>query len=230
MILARRGSRFYDNEHLAQFISFIFSSILGHLAQSAELLDRFVLPMKMIGLASDGMDSVAISTVSTFSTLDISSQDIIKSLIREAHPDRMSQEYLDKIINSVSNNWTTERAVRFNISFGMTAIGRRLFVTDQERVGIGLARMSTTDVIIIAYGGETQYVLRPVPGTREYSLLGDCFIHGLMDGMAVPKEDDPQSGFVLAGGLVGLGSYAAVASSGSEELGSIDQRGGSGGT
>jgi hypothetical protein len=40
------------------------------------------------------------------------------------------------------------------------------------------------DVVFVAMGAETPYLLRP-RGSGKYQLIGDCYVHGFMDGQAV---------------------------------------------
>lgn len=224
MTSAERNPRFDDHELLSQFINFISNSILKDFEQSAENLDRFVPGLEMIRLASDAMESRVISTDSTLSRLSSTSQEWIESLVRRAYSYRLSQEKLDKVVKAISGSWGTEGGARFDGSLGVTGIGRKLFVTTQGRLGIGPARMTTTDVIIIAYGGLTPFVLRPVPGThmQEYLLLGDCYIHNLMDGAAIPQVDDPPAEWFRLSEQPRQDMDTAAASGGTKEAGNID--------
>lgn len=75
---------------------------------------------------------------------------------------------------------------------------RRLFITDTGLIGIGPAGLQKGDKLHILLGGKAPFLLRG-SGTREiplianeprlgwkkppcYELIGDCFVHGLMDG------------------------------------------------
>lgn len=222
LVSAETEERIDDHGLSAHFISFIFNCILLNLKRFEKTLDRFVPSLEMIRIASDAMESGVIATDSAFSTLSSTQQEYIKNVIREAYSNRLSQEGLDKVLKAISDNWKSERAFAFDHSFGLTGLGRKLFLTNQGRVGIGPACMTTTDMIIIAYGGETPYVLRSVPDTQEYLLLGDCYIHDLMDGTAEPKDDDPPAEWFCLGGEPRQTMDTTVASSGAQEAGSID--------
>lgn len=185
---------------------------LSHDGLSEEKLDEFVQKF------SDRVEAFEIPSAPTLPQFTISTQDHIKTWIRQLNSNQLSQEELDKVIKQVMNTWDPTREADFKRAWTITGVGRKLFVTTQGRVGIGPARMSATDIIIIAYGGKTPYVLRPVPGTQEYSLIGDCYIHCLMDGSttAVPKDDDPPADWFCLGGKPGRTENPAVASNGSE--------------
>lgn len=220
------------DELLAQLISFLFNSMLSEIQQftSRGIRNRFVPGLQMIGLASDAMgESGVISTRSAFSRLSITTQKWLESLIRGNFTETLGQQEVDKVLKAISTYWSPERASRFDASRVATGHGRKLFVTTQGRVGIGPALMTTTDVIIIAYGGETPYVLRQIPDTQEYLLIGDCYIHNLMDGTATPKEDDPPAEWFCLGGQPRQTVDTAVVSSGIEEVGVIGQQCGAGG-
>jgi hypothetical protein len=66
--------------------------------------------------------------------------------------------------------------------------GRCFFTTDEPRyMGIGPEHMKAGDVIAVFYGARTPFVLRKVRKRRQkcYKLIGDCYIHGIMNGEAL---------------------------------------------
>jgi hypothetical protein len=65
---------------------------------------------------------------------------------------------------------------------------RRLFITQNKLLGLAPDESQIGDEIFILFGGQVLYVLRP---TKDYYLLvGECYIHGLMDGQALSRLDD----------------------------------------
>lgn len=178
------ASSFDHDKLLAQFISFMFNHFLRALHAAGKFEAEELQFLELIRLASRAMEH-GVPTSSTFSGLTTPSQDWIKSLIRE-HAGQLVQE---EIIQAISSYWNRKDARSFEFSYNLTGTGRKLFLTTQGHVGIGPARMTTTDVIIIAFGGKTPYVLRPVPGTQDYTLLGDCYIYGYMHGEAMCGKD-----------------------------------------
>lgn len=44
------------------------------------------------------------------------------------------------------------------------------------------------DEVCVLFGMEVPFILRPVPGSSslEYELVGECYVHGMMDGEACP--------------------------------------------
>ncbi|KAH6866350.1 heterokaryon incompatibility protein-domain-containing protein [Alternaria rosae] len=60
---------------------------------------------------------------------------------------------------------------------------RRFFVTESGRVGIGPRCMQPGDIVVVLRGGNKPFILRKkVDG---YWLLGQAYVHGIMDGEAV---------------------------------------------
>jgi hypothetical protein len=68
---------------------------------------------------------------------------------------------------------------------------RRLLVSDNDR-WLGLAPMDAQvgDKIVLLGGGKVPYILRPKDGaeTGYYELIGDAYVHGIMDGEAWNPE------------------------------------------
>jgi hypothetical protein len=83
--------------------------------------------------------------------------------------------------------WKSDIADSFHLSFLEACIGRRIFVTKKGYFGIGPAELEEGDEIYILAGGKLPLVLRPLPKSRPrtFELVGDCYVHGIMDGEAV---------------------------------------------
>jgi hypothetical protein len=61
----------------------------------------------------------------------------------------------------------------------------QLFTTHRGYVGLGLPGLVASDIVCIINGVVTPFILREyamVETTGARSLVGDCYIHGLMDG------------------------------------------------
>ncbi|KAE8376750.1 heterokaryon incompatibility protein-domain-containing protein [Aspergillus bertholletiae] len=85
---------------------------------------------------------------------------------------------------------------------------RRFFVTAHGRIGLGPAGTRDGDTVCIFPGGRTPFIIRrrPTEDTRleqrqnrypyvnlapsAYEILGDCYVHGLMDGAAMHIWED----------------------------------------
>lgn len=70
---------------------------------------------------------------------------------------------------------------------------RRIFITDHSYMGLGPPNLQPGDEIHVLLGGRTPFVLRPVHAIEGpvpfflYMLVGDCYLHGFMDGEAFIK-------------------------------------------
>jgi hypothetical protein len=60
---------------------------------------------------------------------------------------------------------------------------RRVAVTKKGYLAIVPPRSEAGDVVGIVLGAETPFVFRASEGKeREYALVGECYVHGIMDG------------------------------------------------
>ncbi|KAF5013205.1 hypothetical protein FDECE_784 [Fusarium decemcellulare] len=62
---------------------------------------------------------------------------------------------------------------------------RKFFITPTGYMGIGPPCMEPTDIVCVLFGGSTPYVVRPTSTEGEYLFVGECYVHGLMDGEAL---------------------------------------------
>ncbi|KAJ4406180.1 hypothetical protein N0V82_010181 [Gnomoniopsis sp. IMI 355080] len=141
--------------------------------------------MSLIRLASRGMKCNPPPAKTGLSALSESTKSWLKDFIASAHENELGQEQVTLIVDAISQHWSSAKSDMFSAEVQIYGSGRKFFVTTKGHIGLGPAKMSTTDVIVILYGGNTPYVLRPVPNTERYTLVGDCYIDGLMHGEAV---------------------------------------------
>jgi hypothetical protein len=76
----------------------------------------------------------------------------------------------------------------FQRDFAIACSGRRAFLTEKGYMGVGPTRIATGDDIYVLAGGSHPLVLRPFPTAKRsntFELVGDCYVHGIMDGEAV---------------------------------------------
>lgn len=73
-----------------------------------------------------------------------------------------------------------------------------LFVTDRGYLGLGHEGCTPGDTVCIFAGGEVPFLVRPHPGGAEkaFQFLGECYVHGVMDGEAW-DETAPLEQFLL---------------------------------
>jgi len=78
--------------------------------------------------------------------------------------------------------------------------GRKFFLTRLGRMGLGPMEAGIGDSLVICPGGKVVYVLRPLTEER-FELVGDCFVHGIMDGEAMKElidQEKPLERLVIA--------------------------------
>ncbi|KAK0624066.1 hypothetical protein B0T14DRAFT_517485 [Immersiella caudata] len=66
---------------------------------------------------------------------------------------------------------------------------RRLLVTKRGYIGLAPWNAETGDVVAVLHGGETPFLLRPAEEPGVYSLVGECFVYGIMGGEALGWEN-----------------------------------------
>ena len=75
------------------------------------------------------------------------------------------------------------RAMKFMELHHQAAYGRCFFTSKQGYMGLGPQLASYGCVIVVLLGGRTPYILRR-DGKHHYRFVGECFVHGLMNGEA----------------------------------------------
>ncbi|KAH6865642.1 heterokaryon incompatibility protein-domain-containing protein [Alternaria rosae] len=67
---------------------------------------------------------------------------------------------------------------------------RRFFITTDGRMGVGPPEMLPGDSIAILLGGNVPFCIRAVPDAPKghYTLVGETYVHGLMDREGVPAD------------------------------------------
>lgn len=61
---------------------------------------------------------------------------------------------------------------------------RKFFTTEKGYIGLGLKEIAAGDVVTFFTGARVPFVLRSQSGISEYLLVGDCYVHGVMNGEA----------------------------------------------
>jgi hypothetical protein len=66
-------------------------------------------------------------------------------------------------------------------------------VTESNLIGIGPPKIEIGDQVSILAGAQMPFVLREMPqnysGQGAYCLVGEAYVHGVMDGSAVEFDD-----------------------------------------
>ncbi|KAH8589917.1 heterokaryon incompatibility protein-domain-containing protein [Bisporella sp. PMI_857] len=109
-------------------------------------------------------------------------EDSDKAMEKHGDPEK-PQEFID-LISAVE------------MSINLRIIGWRFCNTEAGRIGRVLKPVKRGDIVCVFYGGEVPYVLRP-RGDGQYTFVGSCYIHGLMDGEALQIEGVEDQEFAI---------------------------------
>lgn len=71
---------------------------------------------------------------------------------------------------------------------------RSFFVTPGKLIGIGPPQLGVQDRIVIIAGAQMPFVVRSITDQNglqgQYTIIGEAYVHGVMDGSSVPLDDD----------------------------------------
>ena len=73
----------------------------------------------------------------------------------------------------------SDAAQRYKKEAERRCAGFRFFWTSNRDCGLGPGCMRTGDIIVVLYGGQTPFVLRP--RGDAYLILGQAYVHSIMD-------------------------------------------------
>jgi hypothetical protein len=110
--------------------------------------------------------------------------ELFKVFVRSVHTDEPS--YLDR-------NQDLPRLLLFSRALGFAAAHRRFFTTRNGHIGLTSPDSLPGDRVCIFLGGDTPFIIREnapasaEKGTRVWSLVGEAYVHGLMDGETLNK-------------------------------------------
>ena len=63
--------------------------------------------------------------------------------------------------------------------------GKKLFSTTSGHIGLGNVTLEPGDLVCVFLGGRTPFIVRPVD--RKYKFVGECYLHGIMQGEALEE-------------------------------------------
>ena len=103
---------------------------------------------------------------------------------------RLLRFYYDKLVKpSFGKGYAHPHGRSFFARMSPMVGFRRFGITSLGYVGLFPAQAQKGDVIVIIYGAPRPFVLRPKH--EDYQLIGECYVHGIMDGEAM-KGVDPE--------------------------------------
>jgi hypothetical protein len=116
---------------------------------------------------------------------------LVEALVRTIFADRdmdfqrISRDFFDEFWRSPLPSTSAWPRLIYAMTF---STHRRLFVTDNGYVGLAPMRTRENDIVCVLYGCSVPVVLREEGD--EYVFIGECFVHGLMDGEAVAMQKE----------------------------------------
>jgi len=88
-------------------------------------------------------------------------------------------------IPSGTSSENLQRAFTFYSIACKYVIRRRLFIMNDDTLGLGPLAMRPGDNVVILFGRGVPYVLRPTGDNLHYRFVEECYVHRVMDGSAV---------------------------------------------
>lgn len=89
------------------------------------------------------------------------------------------------------------------------AHGRSFFITKKGFIRIGPRSTKSGDVLCGLFGSTVPFLLRTLAETEKYRLIGEAYVHGIMDGEVWKRSDDGDSMIPTAEG-VSLATFTLV--------------------
>lgn len=111
----------------------------------------------------------------------------------KAHPDTWKREAQDPYDlrepfgDADSFQRRRSMVTEFNTTFGTWCFNRRFYRTVAGRFGWAPDCVEAGDEVCVLYGGPVPLLLRP-DGAGHHEVIGDCYLHGFMDGEAMDAK------------------------------------------
>ncbi|KAI8624393.1 heterokaryon incompatibility protein-domain-containing protein [Xylariaceae sp. FL1651] len=92
-------------------------------------------------------------------------------------------------------NWSQSSKTEAEDDVRYFCRNRRFFATRGGYWGIGPSKMRSGDICAILFGADVPFILSPVDGLMQYTIVGECYIYGIMEGEVVSKWAQGSAGF-----------------------------------
>jgi Heterokaryon incompatibility protein (HET) len=127
---------------------------------------------------------------------------VLRTLIADRHPETGKRRHEIKLRRIMRHLWPKAEDLEGFLSHTqMFAVGRTLVLSENGYIGLAPSETETGDKICVMYGCHAPVVLRKrSDGADAYILVGDAYVHGLMDGEAlqlVEKRPDRRREFMI---------------------------------
>ena len=109
---------------------------------------------------------------------------------------------------SAWNHIPEYKRILYDRAVQMATVQRKFFITQKGFLGIGPPTMSSGDRVVVLFGGNVPFLLREhVNSTTTgislegpdplWKLIGDCYLHGIMDGEAMDEAKGDNTRYFL---------------------------------
>ncbi|KAJ9659517.1 hypothetical protein H2198_003092 [Neophaeococcomyces mojaviensis] len=92
---------------------------------------------------------------------------------------------------------STGSSAEFEKRLLWTCDSRRLLITQEHYMGLFPRKARSGDLIVVFFGSKVPFVVRPIEGAQArtsslscYELVGECYVHGRMDGSVIEELDN----------------------------------------
>lgn len=129
-------------------------------------------------------------------------QALLRTLIADHHPETSKRRHEIKLRSIKQHLWPKVEEIEGTLShIQMFSQGRTLMLSENGYVGLVPSSTEIGDQICVLYGCHAPVILRKCSGNADgFTLIGDAYIHGLMDGEVVRLVEhlpDPLQTFTL---------------------------------
>jgi hypothetical protein len=113
-------------------------------------------------------------------------QAVLRTLVIDRHPETGKRKQELKLRRIKQHLWPKAEDLEEYLAYAYIFANRRTFVLSHNGyIGLAPSLTSTGDLICVLYGCHAPVILRPSDGSQHYTLIGDAYVHGLMDGEAL---------------------------------------------
>lgn len=111
---------------------------------------------------------------------------VLKTLVTDRHPETGKRRQELKLRQIRQKLWPPAEDLEGYLSYAyMYASGRTLILSEEGYLGLAPSASSVGDLICVLYGCHAPVILRPSEDSNLHTLIGDAYVHGLMDGEAL---------------------------------------------
>jgi hypothetical protein len=111
---------------------------------------------------------------------------VLKTLITDRHPETGKRRQKLRLRRIRQHLWPRAEDLEEYLSYAyMYASGRTMILSKGGYIGLAPSSTSVGDLICVLYGCHAPVILRPSKDSDLHTLIGDAYVHCLMDGEAL---------------------------------------------